>query len=144
MTLRGQVDRVDVDRERNQAAIRDYKARDRHRSTLGARHPAADRAVHARRAALLGLPRWPGSTSRWPAAIAAPRGLVREDAAERVGGVVANDVKDGDVFAAALEAAEATAAALADRLAAGELRPCPATCSPRGCAYPGVCRAGQP
>ena len=30
VTLRGQVDRVDVDRERNQAAIRDYKARDRH------------------------------------------------------------------------------------------------------------------
>ena len=57
---------------------------------------------------------------------------------------MANDVKDGDAFAAALEAAEATAAPLAHRLTAGELRPCPATCSPRGCAYPGVCRAGQP
>jgi hypothetical protein len=57
---------------------------------------------------------------------------------------VANDVKDAAEFSATLEAAEATAAALADRLAGGELRPCPATCSPRGCAYPGICRAGQP
>jgi hypothetical protein len=72
------------------------------------------------------------------------RGLVLEDAAERVGGSVANDVKHAEEFAAALDAAEATAAALADRLTAGELRPCPATCSPRGCAYPGVCRGGQP
>jgi hypothetical protein len=71
------------------------------------------------------------------------RGLVLDEAADRVGGCVRNDVKDPDEFAAALAGAEATAAALAERLSAGELRACPATCSPKGCAFPGICRAGQ-
>jgi ATP-dependent helicase/DNAse subunit B len=145
VTLRGQVDRVDVDRERNQAAIRDYKARDRHPVDTWERDTRLQIALYMLAVQrLLGLTPVAGLYQPLAGSDRRARGLVREDAAERVGGAVANDVKDGDAFAAALEAAEATAAGLADRLAAGELRPCPATCSPRGCAYPGVCRAGQP
>jgi ATP-dependent helicase/DNAse subunit B len=145
VTLRGQVDRVDVDRERGQAVVRDYKARDRHPADTWERDTRLQVALYMLAVQrLLGLTAVAGLYQPLAGSDRRARGLVLEDAAERVGGTVANDVKDGDEFAAALEAAEATAAALADRLAAGELRPCPATCSPRGCAYPGVCRGGQP
>jgi hypothetical protein len=145
VTLRGQVDRVDVDRERGQAAIRDYKARDRHPVDTWERDTRLQVALYMLAVQrLLGLEPVAGLYQPLAGGDRRARGLVREDAAERVGGCVANDVKDAAEFSATLEAAEATAAALADRLAGGELRPCPATCSPRGCAYPGICRAGQP
>jgi RecB family exonuclease len=145
VTLRGQVDRVDVDRERGEAAIRDYKARDRFPADTWERDTRLQVALYMLAVQrLLGLRPVAGLYQPLAGGDRRARGLVLEDAAERVGGAVANDVKDADAFAAMLEAAEATAATLADRLASGELHPCPATCSPRGCAYPGVCRGGQP
>jgi ATP-dependent helicase/DNAse subunit B len=145
VTLRGQVDRVDVDRDRGHAAIRDYKARDRHPVDTWERDTRLQVALYMLAVQrLLGLEPVAGLYQPLAGSDRRARGLVREDAAERVGGCVANDVKDAAEFAAILETAEATAAALAGRLAAGELRPCPATCSPRGCAYPGICRGGQP
>ena len=142
--LRGQIDRVDVDSARGEAVVRDYKAsggppvdrweRDR-RLQIGLYMLAVER--------LLGL-RAVGGLYQPLSGDPRPRGLVLEEAADRVRGVVKTDVKDDEDFAAALEGVEATAAALAERLASGELRACPATCSPRGgCAYPGICRAGQ-
>ena len=126
VTLRGQVDRVDVDRERNQAAIRDYKARDRHPVDTWERDTRLQIALYMLAVQrLLGLTPVAGLYQPLAGSDRRARGLVREDAAERVGGAVANDVKDGDVFAAALEAAEATAAALADRLARGRAAPLP-------------------
>ena len=145
VTLRGQVDRVDVDRARGEAVVRDYKARDRHPVDTWERDTRLQVALYmlaVRR--LLGLDVVAGVYQPLSGSDRRARGLVLEEAADRVGGSVANDVKDSEEFAAALRTAEATAAALADRLSAGELRPCPATCSPRGCAYPGVCRGGQP
>jgi RecB family exonuclease len=145
VTLRGQIDRVDIDRERGEAAVRDYKARDRHPVDTWERDTRLQVALYMLAVQrLLGLRPIAGLYQPLSGSDLRARGLVREDAAERVGGCVANDVKDAEAFQATLEAAEARAAALADRLAAGELRPCPATCSPRGCAYPGVCRGGQP
>jgi hypothetical protein len=40
-----------------------------------------------------------------------------------------------------LAGAAARAIALAERLRAGELTPCPSTCSRDGCAYPSICRS---
>jgi hypothetical protein len=37
--------------------------------------------------------------------------------------------------------AERRAVELAGRLRAGELTPCPETCSRDGCVYPGICRS---
>jgi RecB family exonuclease len=145
VALRGQIDRVDVDRERGEAVVRDYKARDRHPVDTWERDTRLQVALYMLSVQrLLGLTVVAGLYQPLAGSDRRARGLVLEDAAERVGGSVANDVKHAEEFAAALDAAEATAAALADRLTAGELRPCPATCSPRGCAYPGVCRGGQP
>ena len=45
-------------------------------------------------------------------------------------------------FDADLEAARDTALALAARLRAADLRPCPETCTrDGGCAHPGICRS---
>jgi hypothetical protein len=69
-----------------------------------------------------------------------PRGLVRDDVPGRY---VGGDVVDGAALDAALEAAREAAAAAARDLRAGRIRPCPSSCSPAGCAYPGICRAAE-
>jgi hypothetical protein len=59
-----------------------------------------------------------------------------------VGGeLVTSDARDEEGLRAELQDAKARAIALAARLRAGELRPCPDTCSRDGCLYPGICRA---
>ncbi len=144
-TLRGQVDRVDVDRERGEAVVRDYKARERYPVDSWERDDRLQAALYMLAVQrLLGLRAVAGLYQPLSGGDLRARGLVLEDAAERVGGCVANDVKEAESFAATLDAAEAKAVVIADRISAGELRPCPATCSPRGCAYPGICRGGQP
>jgi ATP-dependent helicase/DNAse subunit B len=146
VTLRGQIDRVDVDSERGEAVIRDYKARDRFPADTWERDTRLQVALYMLAVQrLLGVRAVAGLYQPLSGSDLRPRGIVLDDAAERVGGVVANDVKDAGELAAALATAEAKADELAHRLAGGELRPCPATCSPRGgCAYPGICRGGQP
>ena len=69
-----------------------------------------------------------------------PRGLVR---AGVPGGYVRTDVVDRDAFAASLEEARALAVRTIAELRAGRIRPCPDRCSPKGCRYPGICRAGE-
>jgi RecB family exonuclease len=55
--------------------------------------------------------------------------------------VYANDARDPAALHAELEGAAQRAVKLAHRLHAGELIPCPQTCSRDGCAYPGICRS---
>jgi RecB family exonuclease len=136
----GRVDRIDVD-ARGRAVVRDYKGRS---VTAGARW-AQDRrlqvALYALAAReLLGLE--PAGALYQPVGHrdVRPRGLVRDD----VGGRYVNgDVVDGDAFAAALEQARETATRVAIELRAGRIRACPDSCSPKGCAYPGICRASE-
>jgi hypothetical protein len=66
------------------------------------------------------------------------RGLFTEGAGSCL---VANDARSGEDLDAALEDAIGRATALAARLRAGELKPCPETCSRDGCKYPGICRS---
>ena len=49
--------------------------------------------------------------------------------------------RDPEELEELLEDARTRAVALAARLRAGSLEPCPATCSRDGCRYPGICRA---
>jgi hypothetical protein len=51
------------------------------------------------------------------------------------------DGRDEGELRQVLEDACARAIALAARLRAGELTPCPQTCSRDGCRYPGICRS---
>ena len=52
-----------------------------------------------------------------------------------------NDGRDPAAVDAELDGAAERAVKLAHRLRAGELTPCPQTCSRDGCAYPGICRS---
>ena len=68
-----------------------------------------------------------------------PRGAVLQgDAAT---GALANDVLDPGAWETLLADLRAEAEAAAARLRAGDVVPCPDRCTPRGCAYPGICRA---
>jgi ATP-dependent helicase/DNAse subunit B len=139
--VRGLIDRVDVD-EHGHAIVRDYKSRgrDAHR---GARWEA-DRQLQValymlavRR--LLGLEPVAGFYQPLGGEKLAGRGVFVND--EPVGGgVVPTDGRSAEDFEQALRDAEERAVALAGRLRAGELTPCPETCSRNGCAFPGICR----
>ncbi|MGI8428395.1 MAG: PD-(D/E)XK nuclease family protein, partial [Solirubrobacteraceae bacterium] len=69
------------------------------------------------------------------------RGIFRGDAAVGTR-TVATDERSAQELDAELEGAAARAISLAARLRAGELTPCPRTCSRDGCRHPGICRAG--
>ena len=87
-----------------------------------------------------GSSRSPACTSRWPAPTCAPAACISSDA--DVGSrLFGNDARDEQELRAVLEDATARAVALAARLRAGELTPCPQNCSRDGCRYPGICRS---
>jgi hypothetical protein len=152
LRLRGRIDRVDVDADTGAALVRDYKVGGAKPEYQGARWEEQRQlqvalyllAVEAH----LGLRavggvyqplRARGSDQR-------ARGLLREGAPELRSlldhGVLCEADAD-DEFDATLEQARARAIALARRLRAGDVRPCPETCTPNsgGCAHPGVCRS---
>jgi hypothetical protein len=68
-----------------------------------------------------------------------PRGLVRDDVPGRY---VATDKVSEAELDASLEAVRERALETVAALRAGEVRACPDKCSPKGCAYPTICRAG--
>jgi ATP-dependent helicase/DNAse subunit B len=141
LAVTGRVDRIDA-RADGVAIVRDYKGRTVSagaRWTEDRRLQVALYALAARE--LLGLE--PAGALYQPlgAADVRPRGIVRDDIPGRY---VGGDVVDAEAFDAALDAARAAATAAALDLRAGRIRACPDSCSPRGCAYPGICRAGEP
>jgi hypothetical protein len=141
--VRGIVDRVDVDAQ-GHAVVRDYKSGGTRPEYQGARW-ALDRQLQvalymlvARE--LLGLQPVAGFYQPLGGGDLRPRGVFLDGAG--VGGsAVANDGRDQEELDELLEDARVRAVALAKRLQAGELEPCPTTCSRDGCRYPGICRA---
>jgi ATP-dependent helicase/DNAse subunit B len=141
VAVSGRVDRIDVD-PAGRSLVRDYKT--------GAVRPGRDWASEGALQAplyalaareLLGLR--PAGAVYQPVRgrDLTPRGYVEDG--------VPGTYKPGDVVApaeleAALERARAVAVDAARRLKAGDIRPCQERCSPRGCAYPAICRAGEP
>jgi RecB family exonuclease len=141
--VRGIVDRVDVDAQ-GHAVVRDYKSGGARQEYQGARW-ALDRQLQvalymlvARE--LLGLQPVAGFYQPLGGGDLRPRGVFLNGAG--VGSsVFATDGRDQEELDEVLEDARARAVALAERLQAGELEPCPTTCSRDGCRYPGICRA---
>jgi ATP-dependent helicase/DNAse subunit B len=141
--VRGVIDRVDVAPDGRRAIVRDYKTGSTRPEYQGARW----RLDHQLQVALymlavrelLGLEPVAGLYQPVGGNDLRARGVFRDDA---VPGscLVANDGRDAEGIAEELEAASATAVALAARLRAGELTPCPDTCSRDGCRYPAICR----
>jgi RecB family exonuclease len=136
----GRVDRIDVD-DGGVAVVRDYKGRN---VTAGARWAqdgrlqAALYALAARE--LLGLD--PAGALYQPIGRAdrRPRGLVRSGVPGRY---VNGDVVEAEALEEALGEARGAALDAARAMRAGDIRPCPSRCSPKGCAYPGICRAAE-
>jgi ATP-dependent helicase/DNAse subunit B len=141
--LRGIIDRVDADAE-GHAIVRDYKSGSARPEHQGARW-ATDRQLQVALymiavRQLLGLEPVAGFYQPLGGGDLRARGVFLKDAApgERL---VGNDGRNPDELEELLDQARSRALALAARLRAGSLEPCPATCSRDGCSYPGICRA---
>ncbi|HEX4805528.1 MAG TPA: PD-(D/E)XK nuclease family protein, partial [Conexibacter sp.] len=145
LRLRGVIDRVDLDAA-GRALVRDYKSGRPGRGWPVARWRAEDQLqvalymVAVRE--LLGREPVGGVYQPLRGEDLRARGVIDEDA--DVGGLaVDTDRRTREQLDAELDAAAARACELAARLRGGELRATPETCSPNGCAYPGICRAAD-
>ncbi|HEY3728362.1 MAG TPA: PD-(D/E)XK nuclease family protein [Solirubrobacteraceae bacterium] len=141
--VRGMIDRVDVDRQ-GQAVVRDYKSgagRPEHqgaRWSLDRRLQVALYMLVARE--LLGREPVAGFYQPLRGDDLRARGLFVKGI-DFGPSVVPNDGRQAEELQSELEDAADRAVALATALRAGELTPCPQTCSRDGCAYPGICRS---
>ncbi len=143
--LRGIIDRVDAEPDNGRRAIvRDYKSGSARPEHQGA-HWETDRQLQVALymiavRELLGLEPVGGFYQPLGGGDMRARGVFLRDGApgDRL---VANDGRDPDELRDLLDGARDRALALAARLRAGSLEPCPATCSRDGCKYPGICRA---
>ena len=140
--IRGRIDRVDT--WGTKAVVRDYKTGRR-------AHPGASWEGDGRLQAplyllavrqILGLE--PAGALYVPlAGDDKPRGAWLDELEDELGpGLVAGDRTSRERLDEHLETARRTARELAGRVRAGDVRPTPATCHPRGggCAYPSICR----
>jgi RecB family exonuclease len=144
VTVRGVIDRVDVDPSGRLAAVRDYKSGSARPEHQGGRWrpdrqlQVALYMVAVRR--LLGLEPVAGLYQPLAGKDLRPRGVFLQEAPVQKG-LIRTDARDAESLRAELEDACARAVQLARALRAGELAPTPQTCSRDGCRYPGICRA---
>jgi PD-(D/E)XK nuclease superfamily len=144
VSVRGAIDRVDVDSEHRHAIVRDYKTGGTRPAFQGARW-SADRKVQVALymlavRELMRLEPVAGLYQPLGGADLRPRGVFLEGTS--IGRcLVGNDARDEDGLRAQLEDASGRAVELAARLRRGDLAPTPSTCSRDGCAYPGICRS---
>jgi ATP-dependent helicase/DNAse subunit B len=142
--VRGVIDRVDVDPGEDRAIVRDYKS-GRQRPEHQGGHWRDDRQLQVALymlavRQLLGLDPVAGLYQPLGGNDLRARGMFLRDAP--VGGrLYGTDAREQSELDEALRDAASRAAQLAGRLRAGELTPCPQTCSRDGCRYPGICRS---
>ncbi len=138
IAVTGIIDRIDVGPAG--AIVRDYKASKGFPQANWAADGHLQAALYALAAReLLGLDVAGALYQPLRNAELRPRGAIRSgDAAV---GVFANDVLDPGAWETLLDELRAEAEDAAARLRAGEVVPSPERCTPRGCAYPGICRA---
>jgi RecB family exonuclease len=145
LRLRGVIDRVDLDAA-GRALVRDFKSGRRSPSWPVARWSADDQLqvalymVAVRE--LLGREPVGGVYQPLRGEDLRARGIVRDDV-DAGDVVLSTDRRSREELEHELDAAAARACELAARLRGGELAPMPETCSPGGCAFPGICRVDQ-
>ncbi len=148
LEVTGRVDRVDVGRGeagdeasgRGEAIVRDYKGASAPKGAGWAEGGALQVALYMLAAReLLGLQPVGGLYQPLWSRDSRPRGLVRDDVAGRY---VGNDVVDEAGLEVALGEVRERALSTAEALRGGRIAPCAERCSPNGCAYPTICRAG--
>ena len=139
LSITGRVDRVDVG-PGGEAIVRDYKGASAPPGAGWAEGGALQVALYMLAAReLLGLEPVGGLYQALWAKESRPRGLVRDDVP---GKYVSTDVVSEAELEEALGAVRERALETAAALQAGEVKACPEKCSPNGCAYPTICRAG--
>ncbi len=142
LRLTGRVDRVDVDDASGTAIVRDYKGASAMPGARWEREASLQAALYALAVReRLGLEPVGALYQPLSGADLRPRGLVRRDVPGRY---VNGDAVEPEAFDEQLERLRSLAAQAARALRAGEIRACPSRCSSRGCAHPGICRAGEP
>src|SRR4051812_3489933 len=139
LAITGRVARVDAG-PGGEAIVRDYKGASAPPGAGWADGGALQVALYMLAAReLLGLEPVGGLYQALWSRDSRPRGLVRDDVPGRY---VATDKVSAAEMDAALEEVRSKALETAAALRAGEVRACPEKCSPKGCAYPTICRAG--
>src|SRR3954451_1773036 len=139
LAVTGRFDRVDVG-PGGEAIVRDYKGATAPPGAGWAEGGALQVALYMLAAReLLGLEPVGGLYQALWSRDSRPRGLIRDDVPGRY---VSTDKVSAEELEAALEAVRARALETAASVRAGEVRACPEKCSPKGCAYPTICRAG--
>ena len=143
VALRGAIDRIDVGPDGREAVIRDYKsgsAKPEHQGRRWQTDNTLQVALYMLAVRdLLELDPVAGLYQPLGGGDLRARGVFLEET-PLSGECVANDARDPESLREELEAAAARAVELAARLRAGEISPCPETCSRHGCRYPGICR----
>jgi RecB family exonuclease len=141
--VRGAIDRIDVDRA-GRALVRDYKS-----GAPRADWPAArwkpDRRVQVALYMLVvreleQLDVIAGNYQPLRGDDLRARGVF-SDVVDDAAGFHASDMRSREELEQALAGAAVRAVELAERLRAGDVEPCPSTCSRDGCAYPAICRS---
>ncbi|HUZ28031.1 MAG TPA: PD-(D/E)XK nuclease family protein [Solirubrobacteraceae bacterium] len=144
ITVRGMIDRVDVEPGGRRALVRDYKsgpAKSQHRGSKWREEQQLQVALYMLAVRdLLGLEPVAGLYQPLGGRDLRARGIYTEGAPVGAG-LVDRDARDLQELADELQDASARAVALAVRLRRGEVEPAPATCSRDGCRYPGICRS---
>jgi ATP-dependent helicase/DNAse subunit B len=142
--VRGMIDRVDVDGA-GHAIVRDYKSGGKRAAYAGARWSQDQQLQVALYMLavkeLMGLEPIAGLYQPLGGDDLRSRGVFLEGT-DVGASVVGNDSRSSDELAEVLADARDRATGLAARLRAGDLEPCPDTCSRDGCKYPGICRNG--
>jgi RecB family exonuclease len=139
LSITGRVDRLDSG-PGGEAIVRDYKGASAYAGASWAEGGYVQVALYMLAAReLLGLEPVGGLYQALWSRDSRPRGLVRDDVPGRY---VATDKVSAAELDTALEEVRSKALATAAALRAGEVRACPEKCSPKGCAYPTICRAG--
>jgi ATP-dependent helicase/DNAse subunit B len=144
----GVIDRVDRDpQDRRRALVRDYKSGARRDTWPGARWRSDDQLqvaiymIAVER--LLGMRAVAGFYQPLSGVDLRPRGVYEEGAEVGVNVVTRDAIATSDLRVVLTEI-EAEAVALGVTLRAGELTPCPETCTTAGaCRYPGICWAND-
>jgi RecB family exonuclease len=142
--VRGAIDRIDVDGA-GHALVRDYKS-GAPRADWPAARWAPDRRVQvalymlvARELAQLDVVAGVYQPLRGEDLRA--RGIYADDLADGAAGFHSSDARPRDALDEELAEAASRAVGLAERMRAGDVEPCPSTCSRDGCAYPAICRS---
>jgi ATP-dependent helicase/DNAse subunit B len=142
--VRGAIDRIDVDASRH-ALVRDYKSGARRADWPAARW-RPDRRLQV---ALYMLVARELEHLDVVAGVYQPlrgddlraRGIYADEVSDHARGFHSSDVRSHEELDVELVDAAQRAVELAERLRAGDVEPCPATCSRDGCAYPAICRS---